>query len=114
MPIKEVGANTDSNAHRRLQERSDDNVRKDELLEHIGNAGSHKVKAKNEDYWISTVDLYAGFNQCYLSDEVKPLVAFTVHGLVAEEGRLQFRVLPFGLVSAPTRFNSLVATTLAP
>ena len=87
--------------------------RVDELLEHIGNAGSHKVKAQDEDYWVSTVDLYAGFNQWYLSDEVKPLTAFTVPGLAAEEGRLQFRVLPFGLSSAPTRFNSLVATTLA-
>ena len=36
----------------------------------------------------------------------------TVPGLAAEEGRLQFRVLPFGLASAPTRFNSLVASTL--
>ena len=87
--------------------------RVDELLEHIGNAGSHKVKAENEEYWVSTVDLYAGFNQWYLSEEVKPLTAFTVPGLAAEEGRLQFRVLPFGLASAPTRFNSLVATTLA-
>mgnify|MGYP002826202814 FL=1 len=78
------------------------------MLEHIGNAGSHKVKAQDEDYWVSTVDLYAGFNQWYLSDEVKPLTAFTVPGLAAEEGRLQFRVLPFGLSSAPTRFNSLV------
>ena len=61
---------------------------------------------------MSTVDLYAEFNQWYLSEEVKPLTAFTIPGLATEEGRLQFRVLPFGLASAPTRFNSLVATTL--
>ena len=60
---------------------------------------------------MPTVDLYAGFNQWYLSEEVKPLTAFTIPGLAAEEGRLQFRVLPFGLASAPTRLNSLVAST---
>ena len=41
------------------------------------------------------------------------MTAFTVPGLAAEEGRLQFRVLPFGLASAPTKFNSLVASTIA-
>ena len=86
--------------------------RVDELLDYIGLAGSHKEKKPDEDYWVSTVDLYAGFNQWYLSDKVRPLTAFTVPGLAAEEGRLQFRVLPFGLASAPTRFNSLVAETL--
>ncbi len=86
--------------------------RVDELLDFIGLAGSHKNKEPGMEYWVSTVDLYAGFNQWYLSDDVKPLTAFTVPGLAAEEGRLQFRVLPFGLASAPTRFNSLVATTL--
>ena len=87
--------------------------RVDELLDYIGLAGSHKEKKPGDEYWVSTVDLYAGFNQWYLSDEVRPLTAFTVPGLAAEEGRLQFRVLPFGLASAPTRFNSLVAETLA-
>ena len=86
--------------------------RVDELLDYIGLAGSHKMKQPGEEYWVSTIDLYAGFNQWYLSEEVRPLTAFTVPGLAAEEGRLQFRVLPFGLASAPTRFNSLVAETL--
>ena len=86
--------------------------RVDELLDYIGLAGSHKQKQPGEEYWVSTVDLYAGFNQWYLSKEVRPLTAFTVPGLAAEEGRLQFRVLPFGLASAPTQFNSLVAETL--
>ena len=56
--------------------------------------------------------MYAGFDQWYLSEEVRPITAFTVPALAAEEGKLQFRVLPFGLASAPTRFNSLVAETL--
>ena len=87
--------------------------RVDELLDFIGLAGAHVKKGPDDEYWVSTVDLYAGFNQWYLSDDVKPLTAFTVPGLAAEEGRLQFRVLPFGLASAPTRFNSLVASTIA-
>ena len=86
--------------------------RVDELLDFIGLAGSHKTKRPGDEYWVSTVDLYAGFNQWYLSEGVKPLTAFTIPGLAAEEGRLPFRVLPFRLASAPTRFNSLVTSTL--
>jgi hypothetical protein len=82
------------------------------LLDFIGLAASHKTKQPGDEYWVSTVDLYAGFNQWYLSEEVKPLTAFTIPSLAAEEERLQFRVLPFGLANAPTRFNSLVASTL--
>ena len=90
--------------------------RVEELLEYIGNAGLGEPATDEEgnpqEYWVSTVDLYSGFNQWMLSEEVKPLTAFTVPGLASEEGRLQFRVLPFGLASAPTRFNTLVAECL--
>ena len=51
--------------------------RVDELLDFIGLAGSHVKKGPDDEYWVSTVDLYAGFNQWYLSKDVKPLTAFT-------------------------------------
>ena len=86
--------------------------RVDELLEHIGHADSNKVKQPGDEYWVSTVDLFSGFNQWTLSAAVRPLTAFTIPGLSSELGRLQFCVLPFGLASAPTRFNTLVATSL--
>ena len=88
--------------------------RVEELLDYIGGAdGSHTRPPKHgREYMVSTIDLYSGFMQWKLSDRVKPLTAFTVPGLAAKEGRLQFRVLPFGLASAPTRFNSLVASVL--
>ena len=42
--------------------------------------------------------------------ECEPYTKGWMHA--SEEGRLRFRVLPFGLASAPTRFNTLVAECL--
>lgn len=50
------------------------------------------------------IDLKSGYWQALLTKENKPLIAFTVLG----RGLMQFKVLPFGLHSAPAVFQSLM------
>lgn len=63
-----------------------------------------------EAHYISTLDLKAGYWQIPLSEKSRPITAFTVPG----RGLFQFRVLPFGLHSAPATFQRLLDLILGP
>uniref|UniRef100_A0A1Y1K1B2 Reverse transcriptase domain-containing protein n=3 Tax=Photinus pyralis TaxID=7054 RepID=A0A1Y1K1B2_PHOPY len=63
-----------------------------------------------EARYISTLDLKNGYWQVPLSEESKPVTAFTVPG----RGLFQFQVLPFGLHSAPATFQRLLDEILGP
>lgn len=60
--------------------------------------------------FLSTLDLQDGYWQVPLSPESRPVTAFTVPG----RGLMQFRVMPFGLHSAPVTFQRLLDTILGP
>lgn len=60
--------------------------------------------------YLSTIDLKSGYWQVPLSPDSRPITAFTVPG----RGLMQFRVMPFGLHSAPATFQRLLDTVLGP
>jgi Reverse transcriptase (RNA-dependent DNA polymerase). len=60
--------------------------------------------------YLSTLDLKNGYWQVPLTPESKAITAFTVPG----RGLMQFRVLPFGLHSAPATFQRLLDRVLGP
>ena len=57
--------------------------------------------------YLTKMDLASGFWQVPLTDRAKPLTAFSTR-----EGLYQFRVMPFGLVSAPGNFSRLMRVVL--
>lgn len=71
------------------------------------NATLDKLKGAK---YLSTIDLKSGYWQVPLARESKPLTAFTVPG----RGLMQFKVLPFGLHSAPAVFQRLVDRVVTP
>jgi len=60
--------------------------------------------------YLSTLDLKNGYWQVPLTPESRPRTAFTVPGM----GLFQFKVMPFGLHSAPATFQRLLDTVLGP
>jgi hypothetical protein len=60
--------------------------------------------------YISSIDLKQGYWQIPLTEDSKPITAFTVPG----RGLFQFRVMPFGLHSAPATFQRLMDRILGP
>jgi len=56
--------------------------------------------------YLSTLDLENGYWQVPLTPESRPITAFTVPG----KGLFHFRVIPFGLHSAPATFQRLLDT----
>lgn len=60
--------------------------------------------------YLSTLDLKNGNWQVPLTHESRPITAFTVPG----KGLFHFRVMPFGLHSAPATFRRLLDTVLGP
>ena len=60
--------------------------------------------------YLTTIDLKNGYWQVPLDPASRPITAFTVPG----KGLLQFRVMPFGLHSAPATFQRLLDTVLGP
>lgn len=60
--------------------------------------------------YLSTLDLKNGYWQVPLTPESRPITAFTVPG----KGLFHFRVMPFGLHSAPATFQRLLDTVLGP
>ncbi|XP_018578275.1 uncharacterized protein LOC108916491 [Anoplophora glabripennis] len=60
--------------------------------------------------YISSLDLKQGYWQIPLTAESKPITAFTVPG----RGLFQFRVMPFGLHSAPATFQRLLDRIIGP
>lgn len=63
-----------------------------------------------EANYITTIDLKQGYWQVPLSDESKPLTAFTVPG----KGLFEFVVMPFGLHSAGATFQRLLDKVIGP
>ena len=55
--------------------------------------------------WFTTLDLLTGYWQVELSDDAREKSAF-----VTRSGLWQFKVLPFGLTSAPATFERLMET----
>jgi hypothetical protein len=60
--------------------------------------------------YLSTLDLKSRYWQVLLAVESRPITAFTVPGM----GPMQFRVMPFGLHSAPATFQRLLDSILGP
>jgi hypothetical protein len=60
--------------------------------------------------YISTIDLKSGYGQVPLTPASKPITAFTVQS----RGLYQFRVMPFGLHSAPATFQRLMDRVIGP
>jgi len=60
--------------------------------------------------YLTTLDLKSGYWQVPLNKESQTITAFTVPG----KGLMQFRVMPFGLHSAPATFQRLLDQTLGP
>ncbi|KAH0815056.1 hypothetical protein GEV33_007735 [Tenebrio molitor] len=60
--------------------------------------------------YISTIDLKSGHWQVPLTPSSKPITAFTV----PSRGLYQFRVMPFGLHSAPATFQRLMDRVIGP
>jgi len=75
-------------------------------LPHIG-ATLDKLRGAK---YLSTLDLKNGYWQVPLEPESRPITAFTVPG----RGLMQFKVMPFGLHSAPATFQRLLDTILGP
>lgn len=71
------------------------------------NAILDKLRAAS---YFSTIDLKNGYWQVALTNESKPLTAFTVPG----KGLFQFRVMPFGLHAAPATFQRLLDSVIGP
>ena len=59
--------------------------------------------------WFSTLDLWAGFHQILLCEGEEFKTAFQTH-----LGQYEFRVMAFGLTSAPGTFQGAMNATLAP
>jgi len=60
--------------------------------------------------YLTTLDLQQGYWQIPLAAESRPVTAFTVPG----RGLMQFKVMPFGLHSAPATFQRLLDKLLGP
>ncbi|KAL6433556.1 hypothetical protein ACFW04_006562 [Cataglyphis niger] len=60
--------------------------------------------------YFTTLDLKNGYWQVPLARESRPITAFTVPG----KGLMQFRVMPFGLHSAPATFQRLLDSVIGP
>ena len=60
--------------------------------------------------YLTTLDLKSGYWQVPLTPDSRPVTAFTVPG----KGLMQFRVMPFGLHSAPATFQRLLDNIIGP
>ncbi|KMQ88444.1 reverse ribonuclease integrase, partial [Lasius niger] len=60
--------------------------------------------------YLTTLDLKNGYLQVPLAPESRPITAFTIPG----RGLFQFKVMPFGLHSAPATFQRLLDAVIGP
>ncbi|XP_066585617.1 uncharacterized protein [Prorops nasuta] len=60
--------------------------------------------------YLSTIDLKNGYWQIPLDPESRPITAFAIPG----RGHYQFKVMPFGLHSAPATFQRLLDRVIGP
>lgn len=71
---------------------------------------THILNKLRGSTFFSTLDLRSGYWQIPLTPESRPVTAFTVPG----RGLFQFKVLPFGLHSAPACFQRFLDTIISP
>jgi site-specific DNA-cytosine methylase/exonuclease III len=67
---------------------------------------------EGQSWLATTADLHQGFHQIRLAPQCRPYTAFTVPGLHAKEGHLQFVCAPFGLSVMPTYFHEVVGQAI--
>lgn len=60
--------------------------------------------------YVSNLDLISGYHQIQMSPESQELTAFSIHG----KGHFQYKVMPFGLSTAPAIFQSTMEQVLNP
>ena len=66
------------------------------------------LRGKPGERWFSTLDLASGYWQIEMDPQDAPKTAF-----ISYEGLYQFKVMPFGLTSAPGTFERLMESVLA-
>lgn len=71
---------------------------------------NHILEKLRDAHFISTIDLKNGYWQVPLAKESRPITAFTIPG----RGLFQFKVMPFGLHSAPATFQRLLDIIIGP
>ena len=92
-------------------------------LHQVASCGGHTFRAREEEIatgkvdpnrrWLATTaDLCQGFHQLRIAPECRPLTAFTIPGIHAREGHLQFVCCPFGLSTLPTHFHEVVGQAI--
>ena len=84
--------------------RLNDVMRKDaDFLPHI----NETIETLSGVGWFSTLDLASGYWQVSVAPEDRPKTEFTTR-----KGLFQWRVMPFGLLNAPTTFSRLMELVL--
>tara|TARA_B110000027_G_C15984991_1_gene240535 strand:+ start:168 stop:575 length:408 start_codon:yes stop_codon:yes gene_type:complete len=82
------------------------NMRSDKDSYKLPNVDAN-IAALGDSDWFTTIDLLQGFLQVELTEDSKPVTAFTVKGR-----QWQFKRMPMGLTSSPGAFMRVVDAAL--